>query len=188
MEKLQPVHNGGLKAERHTVAKSVGSTLMIAAQVGNQGEVAKALECMEYGHLCRGDYGNAYEVYEAVAVEYCKSDEAWVEERCRDNMAKIKRKQEEGDAVIGFWRLHMSVKKSLFYGPVQVSVGNAKLIILSLTFHGIMETLCTTMTLNGCRQVDRESRFCGKVVNIHVELALVKFSMLKFTFTSGGIH
>ena len=65
---------------------------------------------------------NVYGAYEAAAVRYCKSGEAWVEERCRDNMARIK-KPEEND--VGFRRPHFSIEKSLFYGPVQVSVGNA---------------------------------------------------------------
>ena len=99
-------------------------SLMMAAQVGNRGEVAKALEYMGYGYLRRGDYESAYEAYEAAAVEYCKSSEAWVEERCWDNMARIKRKREEEDVVIGFRRPHLSVEKSLFYGPVPVSVVN----------------------------------------------------------------
>jgi tetratricopeptide (TPR) repeat protein len=99
-------------------------SLMMAAQVGNRGEVAKALEYMGYGYLRRGDYENAYGAYEAAAVEYCKSGEAWVEETCGDNLARIKRKQEENEVVIGFRRPHLSVEKSLFYGPVQVSVGH----------------------------------------------------------------
>jgi hypothetical protein len=99
-------------------------SLMMAVQVGNLGEVAKALEYMGYGYLRRGDYGNAYGVYEAAEVEYCKSGEAWVEERCGDNLAGMKRKREENGVVIGFRRPHLSVEKSLFYGPVQVSVGH----------------------------------------------------------------
>jgi hypothetical protein len=31
-------------------------------------------------------------------------------ERCRDNMARIKRKREENDVVIGFRRRHLSVE------------------------------------------------------------------------------
>lgn len=108
-------------------------SLMMAAQVGNRGGVAMALEYMGYGYLRRGDYGNAYEAYEAAAVEYCKSGEAWVEERCRDNMARIKRKREE-DAVIGFRRPHLSVENSLYYGPVQVS--DRTLCILYLVAKG----------------------------------------------------
>ena len=53
---------------------------MMTAQVGNRGEVAKALEYMGYGYLRTGDYGNAYEAYGAAAVDLWRSGDAWVEE------------------------------------------------------------------------------------------------------------
>ena len=42
----------------------------MAAQVGNRGVFAKALEDIGYGYLCTGDCGNAYEAYGAAGVEY----------------------------------------------------------------------------------------------------------------------
>ncbi|EDR09014.1 uncharacterized protein LACBIDRAFT_326687 [Laccaria bicolor S238N-H82] len=108
---------------RWELLKMRGSVPDDVAQVGNRSEVAKGLEYMGYGYLLRGDYGRCYE---GAAIAYCKLGEAWVEERCR--VARIKRKREENDVVIGFRRPHLSVEKSLFYGPVQVSFGMEKLI------------------------------------------------------------
>lgn len=59
---------------------------------------------MEYGYLRRGDYGNAYETSEAAAIEYCNSGGPWVEERCRDNMARIKGKREDSTKWFLEWR------------------------------------------------------------------------------------
>jgi hypothetical protein len=69
---------------------------------------------MGYGYLRRGDYENAYGAYDAAAEEYPPNSRA--ETRCKDNMAKIKRKQENPDAEVGFQRHGMDPEsESLFY-------------------------------------------------------------------------
>jgi uncharacterized protein HemY len=79
--------------------------------LGIEVKLQRLLEYLGYGYLRRGDYGNAYEAYEAAAVKYGQSGEAWVEERYgRDNTTRIKRKREEYDVVIGFRRPHLVSK------------------------------------------------------------------------------
>jgi len=58
---------------------------------------------MGYGYLRRGDYQNAYGAYEAAAEKYPGTVSVSGEERCKENMARIKRKQANTDAVIGFY-------------------------------------------------------------------------------------
>ena len=77
-------------------------------------EVAKALEYMGCGYLRREDYGNAYEAYEAAAVKYCKSGEAWIVERCKDE--DLEGVREESDVVMGFRRSHL-VSKGRYHRP-----------------------------------------------------------------------
>jgi tetratricopeptide (TPR) repeat protein len=88
--------------------------LMNASHVGNRLYIARALESMGYGYLRRGDYENAYGAYEAAAEKYRGTVETYVETRCKDNMARIKWKQRNPDAQVGFYRHSMDVDKSLF--------------------------------------------------------------------------
>jgi tetratricopeptide (TPR) repeat protein len=96
-------------------------SLMKASYIGNRLIVAQALEFMGYGYLRRSDYHNAYGAYEAAAEKYLGTVYADDGERCQDNMARIKQKQENTDTVIGFRRHDLDVDKTLFYPPVQAS-------------------------------------------------------------------
>ena len=98
--------------------KYIEISLMKASFVGNRLTVAQALEYMGYGYLRRGDYQNAYSAYEAAAENYIGTVDAHsgVGE-CKDNMARIKQKQENTETVIGFYRPSVDVNKSLFYPP-----------------------------------------------------------------------
>ena len=73
--------------------KYIEIALMKASHIGNQLQVARALEAMGYWYLCRSDYRNAFGAYEAAAEKYLNTLDAWVEKRCKDNMASIERKQ-----------------------------------------------------------------------------------------------
>ena len=77
---------------------------MKASYVGNRLRVAQILEYMGYGYLRRGDYQNAYSAYEAAAEKCLGTVAAYVAERCKKNMVKIKSKEENTDDVIGFYR------------------------------------------------------------------------------------
>jgi hypothetical protein len=88
--------------------------LMKASDVGNRLNIARALQLMSYRH-----YENAYGAYEAAAEKYRGTVDAHVETRCKDNMARIKRKERSPDAEVGFRRHGMDVDQSLFYPLVQ---------------------------------------------------------------------
>ena len=75
---------------------------------------------MGYGYLRRGDYQNAYGAYEAAAEKYLSTVDARFAERCKNNMARIERKQESpdsADTVIGFYRPNTDIDRTLFYPP-----------------------------------------------------------------------
>ena len=94
-------------------------SLMKASYLGNRVVVARALEYMGYGYLRRGDYQNAYGAYEAALEKYLGTiDESHATERCEENMARIKEKEENTDTVIGFYRPGMDIDKTLFYPGV----------------------------------------------------------------------
>ena len=113
-------------ADRDTEAwKYIEIALMNASYIGNSLETAKALEFMGYGYLRRGDYQNAYGAYEAAAEKYLGTISARGEERCKENMARIKQKQMNSDVAIGFHRHDYDVDKSLFYPPAQASANKA---------------------------------------------------------------
>jgi tetratricopeptide (TPR) repeat protein len=96
--------------------------LMKASSIGQRYTAACALEYMGYGYLRRADYENAYGAYEAAAEKYLGTVYATTGGgRCKDNMARIKQKQENADRVIGFHRHGLDVDKTLFYPPVQAS-------------------------------------------------------------------
>ena len=97
-------------------------SLMKASYTGKRHLASQALEYMGYGYLRRGDYQNAYGAYEAAAEKYIGTVDAHVTRRCEKNMDKIKRKEENTDTVIGFYRPGIDVDyETLFYPPVQVS-------------------------------------------------------------------
>ena len=98
-------------------------TLMKASYVGDRLSIARALHYMGYGYLRRGDYHNAYGAYEAAAERYLGTVDTYDEKLCRDNMAKIERKQGnlDSDTVVGFYRPGLDIDRTLFYPPVQAS-------------------------------------------------------------------
>jgi tetratricopeptide (TPR) repeat protein len=112
-------------ANRDTEAwKYIETALMTASSIGNRHDVAKALEYMGYGYLRRGDYQNAYGAYEAAAEKYPGTVSVSGEERCKENMARIKRKQANADAAVGFYRHGYDVDQCLFYPPLRESSKN----------------------------------------------------------------
>ena len=105
-------------ANRDTKAwKYIEISLTNASYIGDRIQAARALEYMGYGYLRRGDYQNAYGAYEAASEKYRGTFGARIAERCKDNMASIKGKQGNPDAVIGFYRPLMDIDKTLFYPP-----------------------------------------------------------------------
>ena len=101
--------------------KYIEISLINASYIGARFEVAQALEYMGYGYLRRGDYQNAYGAYEAAAEEFLSIIRPYLVERCKDNMARVKRKQENPDEVVGFYRpaLEVDDKSHFFPPPVQ---------------------------------------------------------------------
>ena len=97
--------------------KQIEIALMKASYTGNRLGIARALEYMGYGYLRRGDYQNAYGAYEAAAKRYVGTVDARFEWRCKGNMAKIERKQENPGTVVGFKRPPLDLDKTLFYPP-----------------------------------------------------------------------
>ena len=96
--------------------------LMKASSIGQRYVVACALEYMGYGYLRRADYQNAYGAYEAATEKYLGTVYATTGGgRCKDNMARIKQKQENTNRVIGFHRHGLDVDQTLFYPPGQAS-------------------------------------------------------------------
>ena len=101
--------------------KYIEIALMKASYTGDRLNIARALQYMGYGYLRRGDYQNAYGAYKAAAEGYLGTVDAHVVELCKDNMARIERKQGNPDTIIGFYRPGLEVDKTLFYPPVQAS-------------------------------------------------------------------
>jgi hypothetical protein len=107
-------------ANRDTEAwEYIEIALMKASSIGNRHDIAKVLEYMGYGYLRRGDYQNAYGAYEAAAEKYPGTVSVSGEERCKENMDRIQRKQVNTNAVIGFFRHSYDVDQSLFYPPLR---------------------------------------------------------------------
>jgi tetratricopeptide (TPR) repeat protein len=98
--------------------KQIEIALMKASYTGDRLGIARALEYMGYGYLRRGDYQNAYGAYEAAAERYLGTVDADVVELCKDNMARIERKQGNPDAVVGFYRPRFDVDETPFYPPI----------------------------------------------------------------------
>ena len=100
--------------------KHIETALSNASYIENHFQIARALDYMGYGYLRRGDYQNAYGAYEAAAEKYLGTVDARSVKFCEDNMAMIKLKQENSDAVIGFYRPLSDYQfDTLFYPPVQ---------------------------------------------------------------------
>ena len=97
--------------------KQIEIALMKASYTGDQLIIARALGYMSYGYLRRGDYQNAYGACEAAAERYLGTVDAAIVEFCKDNMARIKWKQGNPDTVVGFYRPHSDVDRTLFYPP-----------------------------------------------------------------------
>ncbi|KAJ3513168.1 hypothetical protein NLJ89_g3100 [Agrocybe chaxingu] len=113
-------------ANRDTEAwRYIEVALMKASHVGTRLTIARALQYMGYGYLRRGDYKNAYGAYETAAKKYLGTTNTRVEDRCKENMTRIQQKEENPDAVVGFYRPHMDVDKSFFYPHFQVSASDA---------------------------------------------------------------
>ena len=108
--------------------KRIQIALMKASYTGNRLQVARILDYMGYGYLRRGDYQNAYGAYEAAAERYLGTVEAHVVELCKDNMARIERKQGNPVAVVGFYRPTLDADKTLFYPP-PIQVSRSELLI-----------------------------------------------------------
>ena len=97
--------------------KHIEIALTNASYIGDRNQVARALECMGYGYLRRGDYQNAYVAYEAAAEKYPCTADARVAEVCKNNMAKIVQKQQNPGTIVGFYRPAMEIDRTLFYPP-----------------------------------------------------------------------
>ena len=99
--------------------KNIEISLLNASYIGDRYQVAQSLEYMGYGYLRRGVYQNAYGAYEAAAENFLSTNYTGDVKQCKDNMARVKRKQENPDEVVGFYRPSLEVDESLFYPPVQ---------------------------------------------------------------------
>ena len=100
--------------------KHIEIALMNASYIGQRNIFGPALDYMGYGYLRRGDYQNAYGAYEAASPAYIRgSINLPAAKLCEDNMSKIKWKQENPDAIVGFYRPTGDVDTTLFYPSVQ---------------------------------------------------------------------
>jgi tetratricopeptide (TPR) repeat protein len=97
--------------------KQIEIALMKASYTGDRLGIARALEYMGYGYLRRGDYQNAYGAYEAAAERYLGTVDADDVELCKDNMARIERKQGNPDTVVGFYRPRFGHRQNPFLPP-----------------------------------------------------------------------
>ena len=108
------------KTNRDTKAwEHIEIALMKASHAGNRLIIARVLEYMGYGYIRRGDYQNAHGAYEAAADKYLGTTDSFVHDRCYDNMARIKYKEENPDMVVGFHRHGADIDETLFYPPIQ---------------------------------------------------------------------
>ena len=99
-------------------SKYIEIALINASYIGDSLQAARALDYMGYGYLRRDDYQNAYGAYQAAAEKYHVTIFTGFAERCKNNMAKIERKQGNPDAVVGFYRPSIDIDQTLFYPPV----------------------------------------------------------------------
>jgi len=107
-----------LSANRDSEAwKHMEIALMKASYVGDRFTVAQTLEFMGYGYLRRADYQSAYGAYDAAAEKYIGTTGVPGVKRCMTNMARIKQKQNNPNADIGFYKPNLDFDNSLFYPP-----------------------------------------------------------------------
>ena len=91
--------------------------------VGAVSAVASALSCLGRMYLHTGAYSDAYSAFEAAAQKYAElgdesSDREVYEPKCRENMERIKLKQDNPDQQIGFHRPRADRDEhDLFYPP-----------------------------------------------------------------------
>jgi tetratricopeptide (TPR) repeat protein len=90
--------------------------LMKASHFGDRLIIAQTLEIMGYGYLRRGDYENAYGAYEAAAKNFHGTVDERGQQVCKDNMVRIRMKQREPEARVGFTRCDM-YSDTLYYPP-----------------------------------------------------------------------
>ena len=97
-----------------------------ASFTGDRFIVAQALEYKGYGYLRRGDYQNAHGSYEDAVEKYLGTTHttAYGSKRCEKNMARIKQKEENPNADIGFYRHDLDIDDTLFYPPAQANASN----------------------------------------------------------------
>ncbi|KIM34775.1 hypothetical protein M413DRAFT_33026 [Hebeloma cylindrosporum] len=95
--------------------------LMKASYTGDRFNIARASEYMGYGYLRKGDYENAHGAYKAAGETYLGTIYAHDEERCKDNINRIKQKLGNPDLVVGFRRPLIDVDwDALFYPPSSI--------------------------------------------------------------------
>ena len=88
-----------------------------ATYIGNRLRAAQASEYMGYGYLCRGDYQNAYSAYDSAAQKYVGTVWAQITRRCKENMARVKRKEKKPGMRIGFHRPATSLDSEILFYP-----------------------------------------------------------------------
>jgi tetratricopeptide (TPR) repeat protein len=111
--------------------KYIKIALINASYIGARLNVGHALVYMGYGYLRRGDYQNAYGAYDAAAEKYSGTIYAGSGQHCKENMARIKRKQRNPDEVVGFYRHFLDRDNTLFYPSVQAFASELPVFILS---------------------------------------------------------
>ncbi|PPQ68908.1 hypothetical protein CVT26_001845 [Gymnopilus dilepis] len=90
---------------------------MKGSQSGDEHSIVLALDHLGYGYLRRGDYRNALKAYEAASEKWGDTNEVKSEKYCKENIDKIREKQRNPQAVIGFRRPGIDHDDTLFYPP-----------------------------------------------------------------------
>ena len=101
--------------------KHIERALMNASDLGDCYLAALSLEYMGYGYLRRGDYQNSYGAYETGAEKYSDTKYNGPAKICEENMANIRVKKRNPDAIVGFYKPNTDIDETLFYPPVQSS-------------------------------------------------------------------
>ena len=92
---------------------------MNASDLGDCYLAALSLEYMGYGYLRRGDYQNSYGAYEAAAEKYSDTKYNGPAKICEENMANIRVKKRNPDAIVGFYKPNTDIDETLFYPLVR---------------------------------------------------------------------